>query len=81
MTQRRSVFVVDLDRVLLRDSDCFLSKPMSEAILVNFLEMPASEITMDAKTSFANDITKVHHGICHIPPRMDKRQPYYKSLL
>ena len=69
VAKRRTVFVEYCDRDLLLDADPLFAKAMSEAVLVDFLQMSATVLLAEVKASLANEVAESHDlagtFICH----------------
>ena len=60
VAKRRSIFVEYDDRYLLFNTNALLAKAMSEAVLVNFLQMTAAVILAEVKASLTNNVAEPH---------------------
>ena len=58
VTKDRAVFITDLEGVLLFDIQPLFAKSVSKAVLVDFLKVAMTKVSMESKSRFPNLITQ-----------------------
>ena len=68
VSQQRSVFVVDRDRMLLFDAYSLFAQSVDQSVFVDFFKMTVAEVAVKSEGRFSNLVTQEKYrifGWCH----------------